>query len=65
VLQAVTDDGTVSDAVLQDLLKFTEQETGVRKDRVLRDIVDYSFVRPIDREMRSRLGVWRKEKGIG
>jgi len=65
VLQAVTDDGTVSDAVLQDLLEFTEQETGVRKDRVLRDIVDYSFVRPIGREMRLRLGVWRKEKGIG
>jgi len=52
VLQAVTDDGTVSDAVLQDLLEFTEQDTGVRKDRVLRDIVDYSFVRPIGREMR-------------
>lgn len=52
VLQALTDDGTVSDAVLKDLLEFTKKETGVKKDLVLRDIVDYSFVRQIGREMR-------------
>ena len=32
VLQALSDDGTVSDAVLKDLLEFTKQETGVKKD---------------------------------
>ena len=52
VLQALSDDGTVSDAVLKDLLEFTKQETGVKKDLALRDIVDYSFVRQINKEIR-------------
>lgn len=52
VLQALSDDGTVSDAVLKDLLEFTKQETGVKKDFMLRDIVDYSFVRQINKESR-------------
>ena len=52
VLQALSDDGTVSDAVLKDLLEFTKQETGVKKDFTLRDIVDYSFVRQINKESR-------------
>jgi NitT/TauT family transport system substrate-binding protein len=52
VLQALSDDGTVSDAVLKDLLEFTKQETGVKKDFALRDIVDYSFVRQINKESR-------------
>ena len=52
VLQALSEDGTVSDAVLKDLLEFTKQETGVKKDFALRDIVDYSFVRQINKETR-------------
>ena len=44
--------GTVSDAILKDLLEFTKQETGVKKDFTLRDIVDYSFVRQINKESR-------------
>ncbi|MGH7873049.1 MAG: ABC transporter substrate-binding protein, partial [Candidatus Binatia bacterium] len=52
VLQALSDDGTVSDAVLKDLLEFTKQETGVKKDLALRDIVDYSWVRQINKEIR-------------
>ncbi|HVO94080.1 MAG TPA: ABC transporter substrate-binding protein [Terriglobales bacterium] len=52
VLQALSEDGTVSDAVLKDLLDFTKQETGVKKDLALRDIVDYSFVRQINKEIR-------------
>jgi NitT/TauT family transport system substrate-binding protein len=52
VLQALSEDGTVSDAVLRDLLEFTKQETGVKKDLVLRDIVDYSFVRQVSKELR-------------
>ena len=42
----------MSDAVLKDLLEFTKQETGVKKDFALRDIVDYSFVRQINKESR-------------
>ena len=52
VLQALSDDGTVSDAVLKDLLEFTKEETGVKKDFTLRDIVDYSLVRQIHKEIR-------------
>lgn len=52
VLQALSEDGTVSDAVLKDLLEFTKQETGVKKEIALRDIVDYSFVRQVSKEMR-------------
>jgi len=32
VLQTLSDDGTVSDAVLKDLLEQTKLETGVKKD---------------------------------
>jgi hypothetical protein len=51
-LSALSEDGTVSDAVLKGLLEFTKQETGVKKELALRDIVDYSFVRQIGKEMR-------------
>ncbi len=52
VLQTLSEDGTVSDAVLKDLLEQTKAETGVKKDLVLRDIVDYSLVRQIHKEIR-------------
>ncbi len=52
VLQTLSDDGTVSDAVIKDLLEFTKLESGVKREIVPRDIVDYSFVRQIQKEMR-------------
>jgi NitT/TauT family transport system substrate-binding protein len=52
VLQTLTDDGTVSDAALKDLLEQTRAETGVKKDINIRDIVDYSLVRQVQKEMR-------------
>ena len=52
VLQTLSDDGTVSDAVLKELLEFTKQETGVKKELNLRDIVDYSLIRQIHKETR-------------
>jgi len=52
VLQTLSDDGTVSDAVLKDLLEQTKLETGVKKDFNIRDIVDYSLVRQLQKEMR-------------
>jgi NitT/TauT family transport system substrate-binding protein len=52
VLQTLSDDGTVSDAVLKDLLEQTRQETGVKKELNFRDFVDYTLVRQIHKEMR-------------
>ncbi len=52
VLQTLSDDGTVSDAVLKDLLEQTKAETGVKKEINIRDIVDYSMVRQIHKEIR-------------
>ena len=42
----------MSDAVLKDLLEQTKQETGVRKEINIRDIVDYSLARQMHKEMR-------------
>ena len=52
VLQTLSDDGTVSDAVLKDLLEQTKIETGVKKEVNVRDVVDYSLVRQVLKEMR-------------
>jgi NitT/TauT family transport system substrate-binding protein len=52
VLQALSEDGTVSDKVLRDLIEFTKQETGVKRDLNFRDIVDYSLVRQVATEIR-------------
>ena len=52
VLQTLSDDGTVSDAVLKDLLEQTKIETGVKKEINMRDIVDYSLLRQVQREMK-------------
>jgi NitT/TauT family transport system substrate-binding protein len=52
VLQTLSDDGTVSDAALKDLLEQTKLETGVKKEINMKDIVDYSLVRQIHKEMR-------------
>lgn len=51
VLQTLSDDGTVSDAILKDLLEQTKQETGVKKDIAVKDIVDYSVVRRVAKEI--------------
>ena len=52
VLQTLSDDGTVSDAMLKDLIEQTKLETGVKKDFNFRDIIDYSLVRQIHKENR-------------
>ena len=59
VLQTLSDDGTVSDAVLKDLLEQIKAETGVKREISIRDIVDYSMVRQIHKEIRLEV------KGIG
>lgn len=52
VLQTLSDDGTVSDAALKDLLELTKAETGVKRELNIRDIVDYSLVRQLHKEIR-------------
>lgn len=52
VLQTLSDDGTVSDAALKDLLELTKAETGVKREINIRDIVDYSLVRQLHKEIR-------------
>lgn len=52
VLQTLSDDGTVSDGALRDLIEFTKQESGVKREINFRDIVDYSLVRQVHRELR-------------
>ena len=52
VLQTLSDDGTVSDAVIKDLVEFTKLETGVKREIAPREIIDYSWVRQIQKEMR-------------
>lgn len=54
VLQTLSDDGTVSDAALKDLLELTKAESGVKREINIRDIVDYSLVRQVHKEMMSR-----------
>lgn len=51
LLQTLTDDGTVSDAVLKELLDQTRQETGVKKDLAVKDVIDYTLVREVAREI--------------
>ena len=52
VLQTLSEDGTVTDALLKDLIDQTKAETGVKKDFNFRDIIDYTLVRQIHKESR-------------
>jgi NitT/TauT family transport system substrate-binding protein len=51
MLQTMSQDGMVSEADLKDLLEQARQETGTRREIVLKDIVDYSLLRQVSREM--------------
>ncbi len=51
MLQTMTQDGMVSEADLKDLLEQARQETGIKREIVLKDIVDYSLLRQVSREM--------------
>ena len=47
VLQTLTEDGTVSQQVLEDLLERTKKETGIKRDIAVQDIVDYRLLREV------------------
>jgi hypothetical protein len=51
MLQTMTDDGTVPESELKDLLEQAKQETGVKREIALKDIVDFSLLRQATREM--------------
>jgi NitT/TauT family transport system substrate-binding protein len=51
VLQTLSEDGTVSQQVLQELLEQTKKETGVKREIAVEEIVDYRFLREVAREM--------------
>ena len=51
LMQTLSDDGTVPDDVLRDLIEQTKQETGVKKAIDFRDIIDYSLIRQLHKEL--------------
>lgn len=51
MVQTMTDDGTVGEAELRELLEQTKLETATKRDVALKDIVDYTWVRQIGKEL--------------
>lgn len=52
MIQTLTDDGTIADADLLQLLEETKQEAGVKRAITVKDIVDYSLLRRAVKEIR-------------
>ncbi|TAK09871.1 ABC transporter substrate-binding protein, partial [bacterium] len=50
VLQTLSEDGTVSQQALQDLMEQVKKETGVTRDISVNDIVDYRMLKEVARE---------------
>ena len=51
LLQTLSDDGTVPDPVLKDLLDQTKQEAGVKRELTIKEIIDYTWVRQVAKEI--------------
>jgi hypothetical protein len=51
MLQTMTEDGSVNEADLKELLEQAKQETGTKRKIVLEEIVDYSLLRQVAREI--------------
>ncbi|MBI4526513.1 MAG: ABC transporter substrate-binding protein [Deltaproteobacteria bacterium] len=51
VLQTLSDDGTVSQPILQELLEQSKKETGIKREIAVGDIVDYRWLREVAREI--------------
>jgi NitT/TauT family transport system substrate-binding protein len=54
MLQTLSDDGTVSQQVLQELLEQVKKETGMKREIAVGDIVDYRLLREVTREMEKK-----------
>ena len=51
MIQTLTEDGTIKENDLNELLEETKQETGVKRAIALKDIVDYSLLRRAAKEI--------------
>jgi NitT/TauT family transport system substrate-binding protein len=51
LVQTLTEDGTVSDQLLQEQLEQVKKEGGIKKEVALADIVDYRLLREVTREL--------------
>ena len=51
MIQTLTEDGTINDADLNELLEETKQEASVKRPIALKDIVDYSLLRRAAKEI--------------
>ena len=51
MIQTLTEDGTIKEAALNELLEETKQETGITRAVAVKDIVDYSLLRRAAKEM--------------
>ena len=54
VLQTLSDDGTISQNVLQEFLDDVKKETGVKKQITLSDIVDFRLLKEAAREIETK-----------
>ena len=53
LVHTLTEDGTVSDQLLQEQFDQFKKEGGVKKDVVVADVVDYRLIRQVSRELES------------
>jgi hypothetical protein len=51
LIQTLTQDGTVSDQLLQEQLEQVKKEGAIKKDVAIGEIVDYRLVREMGREL--------------
>lgn len=54
VLQTLSEDGTVSQQALQDLLEQVKKEAGIKREIAVGDIVDYRFLREVAKEAETK-----------
>lgn len=54
VLQTLSEDGTVSQQALQDLLEQVKKEAGIKREIAVGDIVDYRFLREAAKEAETK-----------
>ena len=51
LIQTLTEDGTVSDQLLQEQLEMIKREGGIKREVVVAEIVDYRLLREVAREL--------------
>jgi ABC-type nitrate/sulfonate/bicarbonate transport system substrate-binding protein len=54
VIQSLSEDGTVSESVMQEFVDNVKKEPGVKKQLAIYDLVDFRFIREAAREIASK-----------